>query len=133
MAWVRFDDKRSVNGKLRRAGFAARGLDEAAICWSAHEEDDGRISVDDVQMLASMHGCRKVAPIIKALVDVGRWEEMRDLDGNVTDYLIKDFLDYNPSHADLESQRKRDRERKRKPKGVGPDSGWIPVGSQVEP
>ena len=114
MAWVRLDDKRSVNGKLRKAGFAARGLDEAAICWSAHEEDDGRISVDDVQMLATMHGCRKVAPIVKALVDVGRWEEMTDLDGTVIAYLIKDFLEYNPSRAELEHQRKQKQEAGRK-------------------
>ena len=71
MAWVKFDDKRSVNGKLRKAGFAARGLDEAAICWSAHEEDDGRISVEDLEMLAVMHGCKKVGPIADKLVEVG--------------------------------------------------------------
>ena len=132
MAWVKFDDKRSVNGKLRKAGFAARGLDEAAICWSAHEEDDGRISVEDLEMLAVMHGCKKVGPIADKLVEVGRWEAMRDLDGNVTAYLIKDFLEYNPSHADLEAQRKRDRERKRKPKGSQEDSNGIPVGSRGE-
>ena len=44
MAWVRLDDKRATNRKLRAAGFAARGLDEAAICWSAHEEL-GRIHI----------------------------------------------------------------------------------------
>lgn len=131
MAWVRFDDKRSVNGKLRRAGFAARGLDEAAICWSAHEEDDGFISVDDVEMLAMMHGCRKVAPVIAALVEVERWVPMV-VEGETKGYLIKDFLDYNPSHADLEAQRERDRERKRKPKGSPTDSGGIPDGSRVE-
>ena len=132
MAWVRFDDKRSVNGKLRKAGFAARGLDEAAICWSAHEEHDGRISLEDVEMLALMHGCRKVGPIVKVLVEVGRWEEMHDADGNVSAYLINDFLEYNPSHADLETQRQRDRERKRKPKGTHADSTGIPAGSQWE-
>ena len=131
MAWVRFDDKRSVNGKLRRAGFAARGLDEAAICWSAHEEDDGFISVDDVNMLASMHGCRKVAPVVAKLIEVERWEAMEVM-GELKGYLIKDFLDYNPSHADLEAQRQRDRERKRKPKGSGTDSGGIPDGSHQE-
>ena len=103
-----------MNGKLRKAGFAARGLDEAAICWSAHEEEDGRISVDDVQMLATMHGCKRVGPIVQALVDVGRWEPMLDLDGNPTAYLIKDFLEYNPSRAELEHQRKQKSEAGRK-------------------
>ena len=114
MSWVKLDDKRAMNGKLRRAGLAARGLDEAAICWVAHQEDDGLISVDDVEMLATTHGCRKPGPIIKALVAVGRWEEVTDLDGRVTAYSIKDFLEYNPSRAQLEAQRKQKQEAGRK-------------------
>ncbi len=85
MAWVRLDDKRATNGKLRMAGFAARGLDEAAICWSAHEEDDGRISAEDVQMLAVMHGCRQWRRIVRRLVDVGKWDEVNG------GYQINDF------------------------------------------
>jgi hypothetical protein len=114
IAWVRLDEKRSLNAKLRKAGLAARGLDEAAICWTAHQEHDGHISRADVEMLASLHGCRKLQPLVDALVEVGRWEEMKDLEGQVTAYNIKDFLDFNPSRAELEDQRKKDRERKRK-------------------
>lgn len=113
MSWVRFDDKRSVNGKLRKAGFAARGLDEAAICWSAHQEDDGFISTEDVEMLAMTHGCRKVDPLVQALVEVERWEPMV-VEGSTVGYLLKNFLEYNPSKAELEVTRKQKQEAGRK-------------------
>ena len=126
MSWVKLDDKRAMNGKLRKAGLAARGLDEAAICWVAHQEDDGRISVDDVMMLATTHGCRKPAPLIKALVDVGRWIEMPGPDGNIIAYEVKDFLEFNPSRAALEAQRKQKAEAGRK---GGQRSGQVRSGS----
>ena len=106
MAWVRLDDKRAVNRKLRAAGFAARGLDEAAICWSAHQESDGFISDADLAGLAALHGCKKPGPLVEALVVNCRWIRHDDLDG----YEIVGYLKYNPSHAELEGRRKANRE-----------------------
>ncbi len=128
MAWVKLDDKRALNKKLRAAGFAARGLDEAAICWAAHEETDGFISDGDVAMLASLHGCKKVQPLIDALLRENRWRRWTDPDG----YEIVDYLKYNPSRADLESARERDRERKRNRANGHADSARIPSGSGPE-
>lgn len=110
MAWVRLDERRALNAKLRKAGLAARGLDEAAICWSAQEESDGRITAEDVDMLAALHACKRPHSLVKALIDVGRWEPMKDADGTVTAYLIKDFLHYNPSRAELDEVRRQKRE-----------------------
>lgn len=118
MAWVKLDDKRALNRKLRAAGFAARGLDEAAICWSAHEESDGFISDADLTMLANLHGCRTFKPLVEALVKVNRWVRWEDPNG----YEIVDYLKYNPSRADLEAARERDRKRKRDRAGNGGDS-----------
>lgn len=129
MAWAKLDDKRALNGKLRAAGFAARGLDEAAICWTAHEEQDGFVSDADVAMLASLHGCKKPALLTDALVKTGRWTR-NDARGG---WDIKDYLKFNPSHAELEAARRRDRERKRKRAEGQADSAGNPDGSDVEP
>ena len=129
MAWVRLDDKRALNGKLRAAGFAARGLDEAAICWTAHEEQDGFVSDADVAMLASLHGCKKLSVLTDPLVKENRWTR-NDAKGG---WDIKDYLTFNPSHADLEAARERDRKRKRDRARGNTDSGRNPDGSDLEP
>lgn len=121
MAWVKLDDKRALNAKLRAVGFAARGLDEAAICWCAHEETDGYLSEADLEMLAALHGCKKVQPLVDKLVGEGRWQVCAS-----GGYYLHDYLKFNPSHDDLESARQRDRDRKRRstriPDGIPPEA-----------
>lgn len=129
MTWVRLDDKRATNHKLRTAGMAARGLDEAAICWSSHEEKDGFISEADIEMLSHLHGCTEWRDLVKVLVDVGRWKPNKRKRG----YDIQGFLEFNPSRADLERRREHDRERKRNRFGNGTDSSGIPEGNGSEP
>lgn len=126
MTWVRLDDKRALNAKLRRAGLAARGLDEAAICWSAHQEHDGFVSEEDVAMLTNLHGCKKPKPLIDVLVQVGRWERVPG------GYQLAGFLEFNPSRADLEARREADRKRKRSRHGVPPDSERNPEGADAD-
>jgi hypothetical protein len=132
MTWVRLDDKRALNGKLLRAGFEARGLDDAAICFAALQESDGFISEADVAMLASGHGCAKWRKLVDTLVAVGRWEPAEK------GWMIHDYLEFNPSRAQVEERRKRDRVRKdslRNPNGnhvENPvDSEWNPSGSRA--
>lgn len=127
MAWVRLDDKRATHRKLRAAGFEARGLDEAAICWCAHEETDGFLSDEDFEVLTSLHKCKRPLRLAVILVEVGRWRRDEKKNG----WWIKDYLDYNPSHADLEDQRKRDRDRK-KSRGNRADSTRNPSGTDAE-
>lgn len=103
MAWVRLDDKRSTNRKLMRAGFAARGLDEAMMCWSAHGETDGHITEADVAMIAMGHGCKRWQPLVALLLREGRWEP------EPGGWLIHDYLEFNPSKADREAERERKR------------------------
>lgn len=104
MAWARFDDKRALHKKFRRRGFEARGLDETAICWSAHEETDGFISDEALEDIAHHHG----VPIAKAkklaltLCDpIDRWAR----DDRKGGWWVKDYLDFNPSHTQLEADR----------------------------
>lgn len=74
MPWLRLDDQRALNRKLRRAGFAARGLDEAAICQVGADLTDGHIDRATVEMLAVAHGEKRWERLVQVLVDVGRWE-----------------------------------------------------------
>lgn len=106
MGWVRLDDKRALNRKLREAGFEARGLDEAALCLVAGDETDGFISDDSIAMLATAHSCRQPARLIAKLVQVGRWSRCDDQGG----YIIHDYHDYNPTKAQLAELREKKRE-----------------------
>jgi len=47
-------------------------------------------------------------------------------------YIVHDFLDWNPSKADLDAKRKRDRERKGIRPDAQPDSKTFPRGIQTE-
>lgn len=128
VTWVKLDDKRAMNRKLRRAGFAARGLDEAAICLSAHAETDGFIDLDHLEDLGAMHGCSDVLALAEKLVEVGRWRK----DGRRNGWWILNYLEFNPSRAELEDKRRRDRERKRTPAGFHADSNGNPNGVHAD-
>jgi hypothetical protein len=115
MGWARFDDKRADNEKLMRAGFEARGLDEAAICWCAGHETDGVIPERAVAMLAAGHGCGNWRRVVAKLVDVDRWHPTGD------GWQIHDYLVYNPSRKEIEAKREDERTRKasQRKKGAG--------------
>lgn len=128
MAWIRFDDKRAMHRKFRRQGFAVRGLDEAAICHCGHDETDGFVSDEALEDLAHHHGValKGTVKLAETLVSMDRWSRVEG------GWWIKDYLDFNPSHADLEAARKRDRERKRNRSGTTADSAGNPGGTEAE-
>lgn len=103
MVWVRLDDKRALHDKLTAAGFAARGLDEAALCLSASQGTDGKITKAMLAALAAAHETpmRAALALVKRLVDVRRWEAVGD------HWLIHDYLVYNPSAATVHGQNER--------------------------
>jgi hypothetical protein len=103
VTWVRLDDLRAVNPKLCEIGFAARGLDEAAICWCSYKQTDGFIHKRDVVMLASLHGQENVTALIRSLCLVGRWSRVPERGG----YLIHDYLEFNPSRAQIQERREQ--------------------------
>lgn len=114
MAWARLDDKRALHRKFRRQGFETRGLDEAAITYCAHEETDGFISDQALEDIAYHHGVQidHAVELAEQLSNgMGRWR--RGQRKGVNGWMVLGYLDFNPSHADLEAGRKRDRERKR--------------------
>lgn len=140
MAWARFDDRYWMHPKLLEAGLEARGLDVAAICWSAGMSSDGFVPETALRQFGDSTRTRRRA--IGRLVAVGRWTHDEQKKG----YWIHDFLDYNPSRAEVEKRRQAERDRKalgrrdqgrsrsgritseRTPTGSVPDSARIPAG-----
>lgn len=130
------DDKRAMHPKLCDAGFAARGVDEAAIELCASEETDGFIGDKRVTLLGAAHGesLKAMKTLIARLIKVDRWSRDDEREG----YWIKDYLHYNPSHAELEAKRESDRKRKnpvadskRNPSGIQAESNGNPDGFQI--
>jgi hypothetical protein len=103
MSWVKLDDKRSLHRKFRRLGFAARGLDEAAICHCSHDNTDGYVSHDDLEDLAHHHGVPldEAEQLAQQLVDVGRW----GTDPTRGGWTIHDYFEFNPSAAEAARRR----------------------------
>lgn len=87
--WVRHTPERAMNRKLRQAGFAARGLDDAAICQVAADDTDGYISEATVELLASAHREKNWKRLTVLLCEVGRWEATEG------GWLIHDYAEYN--------------------------------------
>jgi hypothetical protein len=108
MAWVRLTPDRAMNRKLRKAGFAARGLDEAAICQSLADMSDGHVSRDTVEMLAIAHGEKRWERLVDLLVTVGRWTVNGD------GWHIHDWLEFNWSQEKLQIEIAHKKEAGRK-------------------
>ena len=102
MPWVRLDDGFADHPKVERAGPLAAWLHVVAMCYCARHLTDGRIPKATARRLADIPSPGRH---IDTLVAVGLWDE----DGD--DYVLHDFLEYQPSRADVEADRKAARER----------------------
>jgi hypothetical protein len=105
MPWVRFDDQFPWHLKVSRLSDAAFRLHTSAVCWSSRHLTDGQIPHD---------GLRDVAPRVRQpmkaadeLVSVGLWRTEE------AGWIIHDYLDYQPSAAEVRAKRKAATERKR--------------------
>lgn len=108
MTWARIDDGFHSHPKVLetwQAEPAAVGLHARALSYAANHEIDGE--VPDSVLQTWIPDERERERMVKALTGSGLWHK------NGSGYAIHDFLDYNPSRADLTERRKADRERKR--------------------
>lgn len=121
-AWVKLIPARALNPKLRRAGLAARGLDEAAMCWSSLHGTDGFMSTASVAMLAAEHGTKAWRPLVDRLVKEERWDETEG------GWQIRNFLEFNPSAAEWEALRQQ---KSAAGKASARARGSTPVGTPV--
>jgi hypothetical protein len=102
MPWVRLDDGFADHPKVERAGPLAGWLHVVAMCYCARHLTDGRVPKVKARRLADIpQPTRHIA----ALVEAGLWHE----DGD--DYVLHDFLDYQPARAEVEAERKAARDR----------------------
>jgi hypothetical protein len=106
MPWFRLEDTFHHHPKVMRAGNGPVGLWVRCGTWSAAYLTDGMVPAD----IAAMYGRTRE---IETLVATRLWVEV---DGG---FLMPDYLDYNPSKADVVQRRKADAERKREARGQG--------------
>lgn len=101
MTWARLDDQFHSHPKVAEMDpdsmLAAVGLHTLVLSWCANQLTDGHVPVAQVRRLAG----QPVDNLIGELIRVGLWERSK------SGYLIHDYLDYNPSKAQVVAERKR--------------------------
>ncbi len=118
VTWAKLDDGFPDHPKIVSRSLAAKWLFVESICYANKFETDGR-----VPKAASFVKSSK-RQVIDELIAAGLWEPAPD-----EHYLIHDFLDYNPSHDELNS--KRDSKRMAGAKGAA--SRWHGGGNAPDP
>ena len=102
MAWGKIDDGLHKSVKWRRTNKGGQALWTTALSWCMDEMNDGRVPSD---LLAYLGGRRADA---QSLVASGLWHETDD------GWEFHDWLDHQPSRAEIEHKREQQRERKRR-------------------
>jgi len=92
MTWVKVDEGMPENPKIIGLGPAVKWAHVEAICYCARNMTDGRVPAAAARRMATATGIRQ-------LVEAGLWER----DGS--DYIVHDYLEYNPSRAEVMEQR----------------------------
>lgn len=111
MPWANFDDKFPRHPKVRPLSDGAFRLHTSAICHSSEWLLNGIIPADDVPDLMPKYRPAYLA----ALIARGLWRDLGD-----GTYEIHDYLDWNRSREQVESER----ERKRKGGKKGAEARW---------
>lgn len=106
MGWARFDDGYLDHPKILEAGPWAELLDMRAVIWCAKYETDGLVTRVALKRIG--REIPKVASRVLSLVECGRWT-VNENGG----WWVHDYLKFNPSKAEKETQRKLGRERVR--------------------
>jgi hypothetical protein len=131
MPWTRFDDAMGEHRKVRRAlvagGVGTFGLHAMGLLHASRYLTDGYVEQEFVtETFALAHTKRnECARVLQALEQNGLW--LPTGDGGWT---IHDYLDHNPSRAEIEEKRRRDAERKASGRRV--DSKRSPRGQASE-
>jgi 5-methylcytosine-specific restriction endonuclease McrA len=108
VSWAKFDDRYDDNRKVKRAwkrSGAAAALHVMAITYCCRHQTDGVVDLAWIE--EKLPSPREREKVIGVLVDVGLFNV---LDGET--FEVNDFLEYNPSKAQVEREREWDRRRK---------------------
>lgn len=116
MTWVRRDDKASIHRKVAPLNDACYRLWSEAIEWCSRNGTDGRIAPDELPEIKRGTPARAAV-----LVGRGLWHQAGqpcDSDkcppSGVDGWVIHDYLDYNPSNAQVRADLAAKAERTRK-------------------
>jgi len=121
--WAKLDDKFPRHPKVRQCSVEARWLFIVGVCHAAEYLTDGFLRSSDVVGLTAELRRPKVA--IQQLVKVGLWEKRRG------GYTIHDFLQYNPSRRQVETERTATRQRVHAWRGRNAVTNGVSNGSPV--
>lgn len=118
MSWARLDDGYDGNPKMLRLGLTATGLHARAIAYCAQHETDGKLPAAWVNAQLAELKPAEQRRLLEALL------EANALERNGSGYVIHDFLEYNPSRAELAARRQEEHERKAAAGRKGAEARW---------
>ncbi|MFE7782064.1 mucin-2 [Streptomyces nigrescens] len=109
MTWFKVDDTAHANPKMLRAGNAALGLWVRAGAYAAQHLTEGTVP----GVVAQLYG---TAPQARKLVAAGLWHAHDHACNRCPqpapgDYVMHDFLTYNPTRAKVEDKRQKEADR----------------------
>ena len=105
MSWVKIDDQFSEHPKVMQAGPLASWLYVRSLCYTAKYLTDGFIPQSSAEQLAMFAGSSP--ELLEKLVECSLWERRNG------GYQIHDYLDYNPTGAQVKAERAAAAERMR--------------------
>lgn len=105
MSWVKIDDQFSEHPKVIQAGPLASWLYVRSLCYTAKYLTDGFIPQSAAEHLAMFAGTSP--ELLEKLVECSLWERVNG------GYKIHDYLDYNPTGAQVKAERAAAAERMR--------------------
>lgn len=95
MPWAKLDDSFWGNPKVDAASLGAVGAYARSLSYVAQHLTDGHIPYG-----AALYMTKGEADVLAELVDRGFWAKNGD------GFVIPDYLEYNPTKAEVESQRR---------------------------
>lgn len=126
--WFKLDDGFHSSRKLlsipKRHRFASAGLWSVAGSWCGHNLTDGHVPAYMIEEWAPPPHA------VKCLVEAGFWDEVP------TGYQFRNWLEYQPSKAEVEKDRARNRQRQkewRERNKKGSSDGLAPDSMETRP
>lgn len=110
MSWVRIDDGFPLHRKAAEVGPNGVGIFVGILGYCARNLTDGRIPKKELS-LAWPWGGVQLKKVADSLVQAGLLEDIGDA------YQVHDYLEYQPSRAEIEAKRAAERDKKRRQRG----------------
>lgn len=114
MPWARLDDMLWSNSKIiammanEKVALDALGLHTLALSYCAGQLTDGVVDISALRRFAPMDK-RRVLRLTNCLFAYQLWDRIDD-----EKWQIHDYLEYNPSRAEVQARRTNDKHRQRR-------------------